>query len=456
MTNFSNALNSDFHTVRRVHGTLAFLSLSFVLFLLPEGSHAQQSISISLPNPTAEQLGQQELTQLLLKKLPKLQPEAIERIGREFQEHLHETSPIISENFTAGRMSEDDLASSLDIFIGDHPEYTGQASGLSKADPVQRVAELLKDSPDLARTDSDRRSLADRFVEQLGNLSGTARNDLIAGRMSQDELQSRVSVFVADTRAEAAHVAADPAVEAVPPIVDAYIKANFGSASEQINSIIYRGFVEENSVKREFVMFKMRPRLLRIHVVDNGRVIGVMGFDGRTPWAESPGKLPIPVTGHEAEVLAATSRFDDPLVGYKERGARVRLLDRPSSGPIQLQILESDGTEMVASIDPVTSIEQSFRTRRSDGRWNEMRFRDYRREGSINVAHVTEEWTDGVLHSTTRYSEVRLDPGLVDRFFVRPSSLAFDYMDFMGGLAVLESREKQAAGIAPLKIAPVQ
>jgi len=63
-----------------------------------------------------------------------------------------------------------------------------------------------------------------------------------------------------------------------------------------------------------------------------------------------------------------------------------------------------------------------------------MRFRDYRREGSINVAHVTEEWTDGVLHSTTRYSEVRLDPGLVDRFFVRPSSLAFDYMDFMGCL----------------------
>jgi hypothetical protein len=234
-------------------------------------------------------------------------------------------------------------------------------------------------------------------------------------------------------------------VAAVPPIVDAYIKANFGSATDRANSICYRGVVEQNAVKREFVLFKKRPRLLRVHIVKDGFVVGVMGFDGTTAWTESPGRLPVAAVGREAEMLTNWSRFDDPLVGYSERGAEVRLKDRPANGPIQLDIRESDGTEMIAAIDPATYKEVSLRIRRTDGRWRELRFRDYRRVGPVNVAYLQEEWDGGVLRSTTQFSQLTLDPGLLDRFFARPTAMAFDFMDFMGGLAVWEYRERRAA-----------
>ena len=290
------------------------------------------------------------------------------------------------------------------------------------------MAKLFQDTPDLARTDLERLALADRFIERLGNFSGTARANLMAGRMSLDELQSRVSVFVADLRAEAARAPADPAVAAVPPIVDAYIKANFGSATDRMNSIIYRGAVEEKSIKREFVLFKKRPRLLRIHIVQNGLVVGVMGFDGAAGWDESPGRMPVAAVGRQADMLAASSRFDDPLVGYRERGAEVRLLDRPANGPIQLHIRESDGTEMVADIDPATDKETALRTRRSDGSWRELRLRDYRRVGPVNVAFLQEEWDAGVLHSTTRYTEVALDPASCSTAFCcRPQGHSFRF-----------------------------
>jgi hypothetical protein len=64
--------------------------------------------------------------------------------------------------------------------------------------------------------------------------------------------------------------------------------------------------------------------LLRVHIVKDGFVVGVMGFDGTTAWTESPGRLPVAAVGREAEMLTNWSRFDDPLVGYSERGAEVR------------------------------------------------------------------------------------------------------------------------------------
>jgi hypothetical protein len=166
--------------------------------------------------------------------------------------------------------------------------------------------------------------------------------------------------------------------------------------------------------------------------------------------------MPVAAVGRQADMLAASSRFDDPLVGYRERGAEARLQNRPANGPIQLHIRESDGTEMVADIDPTTYKETALRTRRSDGSWRELRLRDYRRVGPVNVAFLQEEWDAGGLRSTTRYTEVALDPGLLDRFFARPRAIAFDYMDFMGGLAIWEAREKRAAAATakPIGFAP--
>jgi hypothetical protein len=412
-------------------------------------THGQQSLDIGRPNPAAERLAQQELALMLKKKLSG-QPEAvIERAAGEFVQHLHETSPIIAENLLAGRLGEDDLSSRLDVFIGDHPELSGRPALVSSVGPRQLVVELLAGAPDLAHTDAERQALADRFIERLGTLSGTARNDLLAGRLARDELQSRVSVFISDLRAEASRSATDPAIAAAIPIVDAYIKANFGSATDRIESMCMRGTTEEATKVRDFVLFRMRPNLLRIHVVQDGLVVGVMGFDGSSAWLQSPGKPPVPAAGRQAEVIARTSRFDDPLVVFRERGSEVRIEERPAVGPIKIHIKEPDGGEMVSSIDPVTYTQVSLRTRLSDGKWLEARFGDYRKVGATNIAYLVQEFEDGALRSTTRYTEVTADVGLIDHFFAHPRFMAFDYMDFMGGLAVLDARDKKAAANAP-------
>ena len=78
-----------------------------------------------------------------------------------------------------------------------------------------------------------------------------------------------------------------------------------------------------------------------------------------------------------------------------------------------------------------------------------MHFSDFRKVGAITVAFAQELWADGKLKSKTRFTAVELDPGLLNHFFDRPTSVAFDYMDFMNGLAVLKSRQKDTASTTP-------
>jgi hypothetical protein len=313
------------------------------------------------------------------------------------------------------------------------------------ADPRARVSGLLTSATDLASKAGGVEALSDQFIAHLGEVSGTARSELLSGKMSDDDLKSRVGVFLDGLRAEAQRSSVDPSLAAAGPVVDAYLKANFGGTTAQMSSICFRGTVEDGKAKVEFVIFKMRPRLLRIHIVRGDIVAGVMGFDGNSAWIQKPGRLPVDAAGAEAAEIARASRFDDPLIGFRDRGAEVRLLGRKDGEPYSLGIRESDGSELVVVLDPATYEQTSIRSRRPDGKWNESKFNDYRLIGSTKVAFTREDMEDGVLHSTTHYSDVRLDPGLVEKFFERPKVLAFDFMDFMGGLAVLEARSKQAA-----------
>jgi outer membrane lipoprotein-sorting protein len=390
----------------------------------------------------------QQLAGMLQKKLPNASPDTLDRAARDFLDHLREASPLAAEQFATGRMDEDDLASRVDVFLSDHPELSGLTAPAVSGTPRTRVAELLKREAGIAQTDPERLALADRFLDNLGQLSGTARDNLAAGRMSDDELQSRVAVFAADRRAEKAQAIVDPAIAAVPAIVDSFEKANFGRVTDRVDAICYQGSIEEKGTKREFVMFKKRPQKLRIHIVQEGLVIGVIAYDGSTAWRQSPGRAATPIGGSGAESVADSARFDDPLIGYRERGADVRLESKPGEAPLRLRIREIDGTTRITAIDPVTFAELSLRTLHSDGGWDETRFKDYRKVGDLNVAYLQEQWTKTGLRSTTRISDVSLDPGLLDRFFAYPTDPNLGFMDFMGGLSILQAREKQHAAAA--------
>jgi hypothetical protein len=397
---------------------------------------------VAVDAAASEDIQRQEISQLLHKRLPDAPKDAVDKAARGFLAHLRQTSPLAAERFGSGHMDQDDLASRIDIFLGENPELTGKQASTAPAALRTRVIDLLKRNTVVAQTDKERQDIADRFIRSLGDLGETTRDNLLSGRISDDELQSRVTVFAADRQVAKTQAVTDPAVAAVPAIVDAFEKANFGLITEKVESVCFRGSVDEGGSKRDMVIFKKRPNKLRIHIMDNGLVIRVIGYDGSSGWRQAMSKPATRITGRAAESLAELSQFDDPIVGIAERGASARLESKPGDSPIRLRIAEKDGTTWIETIDPATYEELSLETVRKDGFRLVRKFSDYRKVGNLNVAFEQEEWEGGVLRSTTRVTDVSLDPGLLDRFFAYPASPSLGYMDFMGGLAVLQAYEK--------------
>ena len=70
------------------------------------------------------------------------------------------------------------------------------------------------------------------------------------------------------------------------------------------------------------------------------------------------------------------------------------------------------------------------------------------------MAGVQEHWVDGVLHSTTRMTDVRLDTGVLAKIFSMPTNQRLDFMDYMGGLEVLAKVAKKEGGGVQLPPGP--
>lgn len=374
-----------------------------------------------------------------------------ERAARAFIEHIRATSPIAAEKLTAGRMDDGELESRFRVFLKDRPELVagGKRSETGGA-PRARVAELLKREEGLANGEAERLALADKFISRLAERSGTASENLSAGRMTDDELASRVSVFIADLKAEAVAAKIDPAAAAIDALIDTYVAANFGRDGERVNEVSYRGTIEEGGVKREFTIFRKRPNKLRMHFVKDGLVASVLGYDGQTGWRQAPGKPAELISPGDAAVLRTMSRFDPPLVGYRERGAVVSRESSVRPGEVVLRVREKDGTESFITIEESTMNEVASRSRTAAGRVEEARYREHKKSGVLNIAYVQEQWTDGAIRSTTRIERVRAEPGLLDAFFSTPANESLGYMDYMGALIVIKNRTtaQASAGVS--------
>jgi len=404
---------------------------------------------IAVDRPAAPAMGAElhrHLDREFQRRLPAASAAQIDAAERQFLDHLRASSTLAAQQLASGRIEEDDVASRIDVFLADHPEFNGAPAAAAGSRP--QILEALRRYPDLAATDTDRQALADRFVVWIGNLSGSTRDALLAGRMSADELQSRIDVFAGDVRSERNRIVADPALAAVPAIAEAFEKANLGPVTERADSICCRGSITEGGSTRDFVMFKKRPASIRLNAVQGGLVVGVLAYDGTLAWRQTPGRAAVALAGAEAASLVASARFDDPLVGYRERGAVARLESAPGAAPLRVSIRETDGTAVTETFDATTYSELTQVRRTAEGREEETRFRDYKKIGPLNYASVQELWIDGALRSTTRLSDVRLDAGVLAKYFARPAGLRLDYMDYMGGLAALEKiARKNSAGV---------
>ncbi len=422
-----------------------FWHWALIVLLASAASHQGFAQTITLAGPSALASGPRlKLDQQFKRRLPSAPRDVIDRAEKAFLEHLRKVSGMAADQLAAGRLDEDDLSARIDVFLGDHPELAGTQGAEPVRDAHARVVDALGRDPDLARTDAQRGTLADRFIVWLGGLSGTARDALLAGQMPPEELQARIDVFAADIRAERTQVVSDPAVAAVPAIEEAFEKANLGPVPERADSICCKGTESDGPVSREFVLFKKRPNFIRIHLLKDGLVVGVLAYDGTTAWRQVPGRTPVQLQGQEAESLIASARYDNPLVGYRERGAKARLESAPGASPIRVSIREAGGDEVVETIDPATYNEVSIGRKDSIGKWDETRFREYRKVGAFTLAGLQEHWNDGVLRSTTRISDVRLDTGVLAKIFAMPTDSSLGYMDLMGGLEILARVSKRA------------
>jgi hypothetical protein len=383
-------------------------------------------------------------------RLPGASATTIERAEEAFIDHLHTTSERASSNLADGHIEEDDLTSRIDVFLGDHLEFGRVSSNGETEGPRTQILAALKKERDLAQSDAEREALADRFLVWIGGLSGSARDTLLAGRMPADELQSRIKVFAADIRAERIRVVTDPAVAAVPAIADAFARANLGPVTERADSVCYKATASDGKSSREFVAYKKRPDNVRLHIMRDGFVVAILAYDGSRAWGQAEGKPPSELKGSGAEVLLESSRFDYPLIGYRERGAKARLVSVPGESPIRISLEEPSGDKYVESLDSATYHEIGVTRTRPDGKVDELRMSDFHKEGSYTYAAVEEHRVDGKVVSTTRISEVRLDPGLLNAFFRMPSAAKFSYMDMMGGLAALQATNKKSSSTISL------
>ena len=424
---------------------LGFLLLSALLpAALPAFAEAPTT-----PPPTevAARYGQQRVRQILAERLPHLPADAIERIAQGFEEHLLRSSRMFSENYAAGRMEEGELISRVSVYLHDNPGLLGRT--LRAVDDVgTRVGKALTAREAAPRTPTERTALAERFIRNLAEHSRLAHQNLLAGRMSDEELASRASVFLEDLRAEATTTAGpDPAqVAAAELVADQFVRQNFGSANERATALVYDCVITTSDTARAQTLRIMRksPDKIRIHFVADGLVTLAMAYDGSTAWMQRPARAAEPIPTGKAALLTDSAPFDHQLVGYRERGATLTLRGGGAEA-FELTLHETDGRLITSTIDPVTYQESRQLLQAANGQVSETRLRDYRRVGSVNVPCTQELWRSGVLLSTTRLENVSTETTLLNSLFTTPDSEMVTYMDYMGGLALLRDRAAPTA-----------
>lgn len=429
--------------------SLALLGLAA---LLPGSLPAADEIAA--PPPAAHSIdvtakfGQQRVREILAERLPNLNPEGIDRIAQGFDEHLRRSSRLFSENFIAGRMDDGELISRVSVYLHDNPGLVGRVS--PAVDSVgTRVRATLAARETSPHTPTERSALAERFVRDLAERSRLAHQNLLAGRMSNEELASRVSVFLEDFHAQsAASTGPDPAqLAAAEMIADQFVRKNFGSPNERATSLVYDCTVTSTDTGKAQALRFMRksPNKVRIHFVQDTLVTLAMAYDGTTSWMQRPAKPVERLSDSQASTLVETAAFDHPLIGYRERGAQLTLRGGTAE-PFELTLVETDGRSVSSTIDPITYQENRQLLVAADGRESEMRLSDYRRIGSTNVPLTQELWRGGARLITSRLENISSEVTLLDALFTAPGPEMVGYMDYMGGLALLQQR---AAPVPP-------
>lgn len=396
------------------------------------------------PQIDLREFQRQRIELLLEPASPALSAEQRARIGREFLAHVRRNARITAERLDRGEIDDEELRTRLKVFLEDRPELRGAAA--AAGDAPSRVRAALARAAGAPADEAARRALAAAFLERLAQRGRTALEALSAGRMPESELDSRVTVFLADWREEHAVSAGEKnAAAALAAFAERFVAANFGTGADRVQSLALRGTADEGGRRREFVLFRQHPDRVRLHYVENGVVTLALGHDGEHAWRQEASGRAIYLSGAEARAVRELAEFDHPLIDSAARRVAVKLAGGTLAGPgaVELELERAGGAKTVSRIDAATLQENAVVRVAADGKRSETRLSDYRKLGAMNVPYRQETWEDGALKRTVVIAQAEIEPGLLAEFFARPDGGRFAFMDFMGALDVI--RKKQAA-----------
>jgi len=158
---------------------------------------------------------------------------------------------------------------------------------------------------------------------------------------------------------------------------------------------------------------------------------GVYACDGKRGWQVSPfdGQLsPEPMTPEQTRQALGQADIGGPLVDWRAKGHRVRLVGRQKVGDRETHELElflDDGSTRRDYIDAESYLLLKTESERSLGsrrRWVETTFDDYREVGGLLFAHkIHTAGKGGANRLSVTVEKVELNPSLSDdRFEVPP------------------------------------
>jgi hypothetical protein len=145
-------------------------------------------------------------------------------------------------------------------------------------------------------------------------------------------------------------------------IVKKHINAIGGKSLKAINSVRVLGRVEVRDLEVSFTLWKQRPDLSRLEVSILGYDV-IQAYDGETAWWVNPvlgAAKAEEMPADFARELIRWSDFDGPLVDYKKKRHKIKLVDEETldtGSAYKLRIALHSGDEIYSYIDAVTYME---------------------------------------------------------------------------------------------------
>ncbi len=179
-----------------------------------------------------------------------------------------------------------------------------------------------------------------------------------------------------------------------------------------------------------FTLIAARPNRVRTETQLGGRVI-VQASDGvAPPWTLDPANSPARterMAPAEAELFLFDADFDDPLVGWEERGYRLEYAGEADMGGrklVRLLVVRSLTENIFVLLDPRTYL-LAFRLQQlsADGSRREVvsRYGDHRPVAGVLLPHEVTVFINGRLSQQATFERIEANPVLPRDIFQPPT-----------------------------------